>query len=177
MELWEAIEIYMGREVDFTSEVILIEENNQIKITWNILEKPQPLQQELDILITQVSPSYKYQKIIELQEACNQDILKGFYSSAKLDENGNPIKKFYPFKEEDQANMTGQLTLVSAGSTLPIYWKALDEPIAYEFTKAEFLKLCEDAAISRQIKMITFQTLRKQVNDAVTKEEVDAIIW
>jgi len=177
MELWEAIEIYMGRKVDFTSEVILIEDGDQIKIIWNILEKPQPLQTELDILMLQVSPLYKHQKIIELQEVCNRDILKGFYSSAKLDENGNPVRKFYPFEIEDQANMTGQLTLVLAGSTLPIYWKALEEPVAYEFTKEEFLKLCEDAAISRQIKMITFQMLRKQVNDATTKEEVDVIVW
>lgn len=177
MELWEAIETYMNREVDFTKEVILIDNGNTTNIIWNITEKEKPSDIILSKLISQISPNYKKEKIQQLLEQCNNDILRGFYSLAKKDVNGNPIKKFYPFTIEDQANMTGQLTLIAAGSMLPIYWKSLEEPIAYEFTKEEFLKLCEDASISRQIKMITFQTLRQQVNLATTKEEIDAIIW
>lgn len=55
--------------------------------------------------------------------------------------------------------------------------KALNEPLAYAFTKEEFLKLCEDGAISRQTKMIKFQQLRYLVYQAKTEAEIDAINW
>jgi hypothetical protein len=177
MELWEAIEQYTGRNVDFLNEVILRDDNGIISIEWNITDILQPTQEVLNELQLQVSHTYKERKIAELEAKMEEEILVGFYSSAKKDINGNGVEKFYPFAKSDQDMMTGQLTLIAAGSNLPIYWKALNEPLAYAFTKEEFLKLCEDGAISRQTKMIKFQQLRYLVYQAKTEAEIDVINW
>ena len=177
MELWEAIEQYTGRTVDFLNEVILRDDAGVISVEWNITDIPQPTQEVLDELQLQVSHAYKDRKIAELEAKMEEEVLAGFYSSAKKDENGNGIEKFYPFTQSDQDLMTGQLTLIAAGSSLPIYWKTLNEPLGYTFTKEEFLKLCEDGAISRQTKMIKFQKLRYLVHQAKTEAEIDAINW
>ena len=177
MELWEAIEQYAGRQVNFLEEVILKDDAGIISIEWNIPDIIQPAQEILDNLQLQVSYEYKINKIAELETKMEQEILAGFYSSAKQDENGISIEKFYPFAKSDQDLMTAQLTLIAAGSILPIYWKGLNEPVAYQFTKDEFLKLCEDGAINRQIKMIKFQQLRYQINQTTIKEEIDNINW
>jgi hypothetical protein len=54
MELWEAIEVYAGREIDFVNEVILEDRGTgNLLINWNIVEIPAPTTEDLAPLLAQ----------------------------------------------------------------------------------------------------------------------------
>jgi hypothetical protein len=57
MELWQAIETYMERNVDFVNEVRIVDDGdgliNVSDITWNIIDKVKPTQEQLDTLLAQ----------------------------------------------------------------------------------------------------------------------------
>jgi hypothetical protein len=57
MQIWEAIQEYMNRVVDFTDEVNILDTNDgNISIVWNIQDKPVPTAEQLDALLPLQSP-------------------------------------------------------------------------------------------------------------------------
>lgn len=118
----------------------------------------------------------KENKIQYIHEACEQTILNGFYSSAKLI-NGVPIERFYRFNTQDQSNMTGLISLINAVVEVPVYWKANDEVESYLWTANEFKQLCYDAYIHRLYHMQQYNTLKLAIINANTIEAVEMITW
>jgi hypothetical protein len=178
MTLSEAVNIYAEREVDFTNEVILMDngDGNVFIHTWNVQGKTKPTLQQLNNIMNDESHTLnkiKYAKILELSNACRATILNGFTSSSF----DNVTEKFYSFDEEDQINMSGLMNLMSVGSALPIYWKAKDELISYEWTNVQFKKLYEDAVTFKLYMMKNFHILRQQVISATLVSEVESIVW
>jgi hypothetical protein len=62
MYLYEKINAYMQRRVNFVTEVII--RNNSIE-KWNITDKPQPTQQQLDAITTSFIPVNPNQNLID----------------------------------------------------------------------------------------------------------------
>ena len=57
MYLWEAINTYVGRSVNFISEVLLANDGNGDYIKqWNLVTPTQPTQQQINTLLAQPSP-------------------------------------------------------------------------------------------------------------------------
>jgi hypothetical protein len=112
----------------------------------------------------------KKAKIFELDKACNEAILNGFFSSCKGEQ------KFYGFNYEDQQNMVGIVTLINSGTDKPIYWKEKGG-FPEEYSQAEFLLLYNDAFDAKNNKWIQFHVLKSYTEQAQTKEEIEAIQW
>lgn len=118
--------------------------------------------------LDQVKPN----KIAELDQKCNQTILAGFTSSAL------GVAHQYGFSTDDQANLTGRLTLINANPSYPepFDWKTLDTgPLPH--TKAQFIQVCTDGDSFKGGQIAKYWQLKAQVEAATTTDEVDAIIW
>jgi hypothetical protein len=57
MQIWEAIQEYMNRIVDFTEEVNIVDDGiGGLSVVWNIETKPAPTQEQLNALLPLQSP-------------------------------------------------------------------------------------------------------------------------
>jgi hypothetical protein len=111
-------------------------------------------------------------KILELEIDCYNSIHGGFASSAY-----NGIEKTYSYYGDDSSRMQGILLLSTVNPYLPIYWKAANELIAYEWTKEQFAQLCVDAYVAELVKVRFYHELRYMVSQLQTVEEVQAVEW
>lgn len=120
--------------------------------------------------------SIKQCAIGKLSLQCRESIFNGYYSSAKKDENGNPVEKFYPLDMDDQTNMSGCMAIVSSGLPTPIYWKAKNELVAYQWSHEEFINLYNDAYIFKLTMMQQYHTKRELILASTTREEIYSIV-
>jgi hypothetical protein len=113
----------------------------------------------------------KAAKIAQLNYLCNQTILAGFISAA-LDQEHT-----YGFDLEDQANLTGQLTLMQVDQSITeVDWKTKDAGVLTH-TRDQFIQVCKDGAAFKNQQIAKYWTLKAQVEAATTWQEVDAITW
>lgn len=111
-------------------------------------------------------------KINQLDYLCTNTILAGFKSSALGAEH------VYGFNEQDQANLSGRLTLINADTSYPdtFSWKTTDAgPLAH--TKAQFIVVCRDADTHKNNYIAKYWSMKYQVQAVTTKEDVLAIVW
>jgi len=114
-------------------------------------------------------------KINEFSTECQNDIMIGFLSEAK------DCEKLYDCEITDQTRISGlvqlaQLKLLGIIDE-PIKWKAKNEPSCYEFTPAEILQLGVD--LKKHIENVTdkFYSLRTQILNCSSEDELDLIKW
>lgn len=134
---------------------------------WN-LPDPEPTTDQLQ----QWWVSYlKDAKIAELNDACNQEILAGFTSSAL----GQPHT--YGFDYEDQQNLNGQLAILMFDNTITsVNWKTKDAGVLTH-TRDQFIQVCKDAEAFKRSRIEKFWNLKAQVQQATTEDQINAITW
>lgn len=113
----------------------------------------------------------KVAKISQLDDFCTQTILSGFVSSALGEEH------VYGFNVEDQANLTGRLAGIAAG-TAPVefLWMTKDVgPLIH--TVEQFKTVCRDGDAHKEAQIGRLWTLKAAVEASTTVEEVQAITW
>lgn len=113
---------------------------------------------------------YKQDKISELNEACEETILAGFYCEA--------TGHYYEFSAYDQMNFTQQYIRLMANPNEagPIRWKTEDAGVI-EHTREEFLAVCDAAEVHKRGNIEHYWKLKERVGQATTFEEVNAIHW
>lgn len=108
-------------------------------------------------------------KIDFLNNECFKAINAGFTSTT----TGHTFR----FNEEDQANFNQQSTLFLLKPDLAeTQWKTEDVGIV-TLTRDQFIEVVFEAGQHKQQQIGKYWTLKAQVEDATTKEEVDAINW
>lgn len=113
------------------------------------------------------------QKIVELQNACNKDVLSGFTCHVK-DED-----RFFGFELDDQLNLTGKLTILNADPSIEsVFWKCKGlEGRLDTYTREEFKTICDSADNTKTKKIARFWTLKQSALSATTEEEIQNINW
>lgn len=113
----------------------------------------------------------KIKKIAQLNFLCNQSILAGFKSSAI-----SATPNTYDFDMESQVNLAGMLHAISNNMVKePILWKASGVPQPH--TIEQFKIVYADGLAHKNSKIQRYWTLKSQVGDCVTKEEVNNVNW
>ncbi|HLO11212.1 MAG TPA: hypothetical protein VK190_03025 [Pseudoneobacillus sp.] len=114
----------------------------------------------------------KNDKIEELNKACENHIIKGFWSSA----TGNP--HFYRFnKTEDQLNFNQQATMLIIDPNInTVQWKTEDAGII-PHTRNQFMKVLNDVAEFKQNTISEYWQLKYRVMTATTANEIANIVW
>ena len=115
----------------------------------------------------------KKYKIQKMNIACQNNIYNGFKSKAF----DGVTEKIYDFAEKDQADITSIAAMIGMDESFTIYWKTQGELISYIWTVTQFKTLCADAYTVKLMKMLTYHTLRYQVLNCTTREEVEAISY
>ncbi len=99
----------------------------------------------------------KAAKIAELDRACTETILNGFYSDADGE------MKFYGFERQDQDNMTAYLSGINAGLQTTVLWKEKGG-FPKEYTVEQFRKLYSDGFdVHLKNQWIRFHELKAQI--------------
>ncbi|ASS76490.1 hypothetical protein CIG75_17010 [Tumebacillus algifaecis] len=173
-------------EQDFSSYVALAE---RVPATVGVLELPfgefaenfarypyrvQPLSRTIvfDVDATGLNlDQLKAAKIAQLNDFCNQAIIGGFVSTALGEEHQ------YGFDREDQANLTGRLAGIAAGTApTEFLWKTKDAgPLTH--TVDQFKQVCLDGDAHKEAQIAKFWTLKATVEVAQTIEELPSIEW
>lgn len=119
------------------------------------------------ISVDQTLSFHKQVKIDELNKKCEEAIAAGFWSQA--------TGHFYKFDLYDQINF-----LEAKASLTPedqyITWKTEDAGQVVH-TVEQFFQVCEEAKQHKWNCITKFWTLKEQVLNATTHEEIDAIQW
>ncbi|CAF1775466.1 hypothetical protein [Bacillus subtilis] len=98
-----------------------------------------------------------------LSEACEEEIIKGFTAS-----NGHA----YRTNRDDQVNMIGQKDILDDTNTdEPIKWKTEDAGWI-DHTKDEWLQVYKEAFNFKKSTLLKYATLKDQVNNATTHDEI-----
>ncbi|CAI6329523.1 hypothetical protein M1D45_21830 (plasmid) [Bacillus sp. SA116] len=98
-----------------------------------------------------------------LSEACEEEIIKGFTAS-----NGHA----YRTNRDDQVNMIGQKDILDDTNTdEPIKWKTEDAGWI-DHTKDEWLQVYKEAFDFKKSTLLKYATLKDQVNNATTHDEI-----
>lgn len=119
----------------------------------------------------------KTRKIAELREACTQQIVSGFVSSAL------GAAHTYPAKPQDQANLTGSVlaSLLPGNPTnwaTPFWCADTTGAWAYQMhSAAQIQQVGQDAKTAIVAALVKNETLAAQVSAATTTAQVDAIVW
>lgn len=133
------------------------------------------LKKQLGILPPHEAPQtiveYKENKIYEITKFCEEEILSGFYSDARGEE------EWYTNSRDDQNNIIGQATLATLNLSFVPQWKSAVENICSDFTMEQIVKLSTDGAIFKTERIKKFDLLKEQVIYATTIEEVSTITW
>jgi hypothetical protein len=129
---------------------------------------PQPSVSELSSLWL---PIFQQEKIDELNNKCNETILSGFSSNCLGTDHT------YQFDYDAQANLTGQLALMNADSTISsVLWKTTDAGVL-SHSKEQFLQLVHDAFNFKNSQIGKYWNLKSQVLSATTEDVVKSIVW
>lgn len=117
--------------------------------------------------------SVKSERASAINKACRLEIISGFESSAL----GSPHQ--YPFKEEDQSNLTATFLLANQqGVSKP--FKCWDSSGVSEYrmhTFAQIVQVGADAETHKMAALVKANTLKAQIAAATTAAEVEAIVW
>lgn len=98
-----------------------------------------------------------------LSEACEEEIIKGFTAS-----NGH----VYRTNRDDQVNMIGQKDILDdTDSAEPIKWRTEDAGWI-DHTKDEWLQIYKEAFDFRKSTLLKYASLKDQVNNATTHDEI-----
>jgi len=111
------------------------------------------------------------QKILELSVKCEQEILEGFYSTAR------GINEWFTNSRDDQANVIAQASLCTLNPTIIPQWKSASESICTDFTSGQIIQLATDGALFKTERMKTFEVLKQQVVLCKAVECVGEISW
>jgi len=112
--------------------------------------------------------TYKITHILHLKSRCESEIEKGFTAT-----NGH----FYRTNRDDQTNMLGQFNAISTDQLIEtVMWKTEDAGYI-SHTREGWLDIYRQAFTHKQTQLFKYDTLKKQVNDAKTHEELTAITW
>jgi len=118
----------------------------------------------------------KKEKIEELDKNCEETILGGFIIPPDTTYT-NLIDNYYGFDQYDQLNFNLQMTYLSEISPdEPIYWKTKNRGVL-PHTIDEFKEVCRYAAQHKRGNIEKYWSLKEQVQNAATIEEVEAIVW
>ena len=150
------IETLRLEQVQTKSELITI------KQTFNLIP---PIENTITL------EDYQQNKIYELNVACEQEILAGFYSSCR------GTQEFFTNSRDDQNRVISQATLATLNPSYAPEWKSASETICTPFTMEQIVQLATEGAtfMTERIKM--FETLRNQVVACETIECVGEIVW
>lgn len=111
----------------------------------------------------------KKMKIEELNEACKNEILAGFYCTA--------TDHYYGFDEYDQMNFIQQhVHFVCNPDEESVNWKTEDAGII-NHTRDDFLEVCDAALAHKCGNIAQYWALKTKVEAASSCEEVEAIQW
>lgn len=106
---------------------------------------------------------HKNLKIDLLSEACEEEIIKGFTAS-----NGH----VYRTNRDDQVNMIGQKDILDdTDSAEPIKWRTEDAGWI-DHTKDEWLQIYKEAFDFKKSTLLKYASLKDQVNNATTHDEI-----
>ncbi|AQZ93162.1 hypothetical protein NRS6186_22230 (plasmid) [Bacillus subtilis] len=98
-----------------------------------------------------------------LSEACEEEIIKGFTAS-----NGH----VYRTNRDDQVNMIGQKDILDdTDSAEPIKWRTEDAGWI-DHTKDEWLQIYKEAFDFKKSTLLKYASLKDQVNNATTHDEI-----
>ncbi|WP_338816794.1 hypothetical protein [Bacillus subtilis] len=98
-----------------------------------------------------------------LSEACEEEIIKGFTAS-----NGH----VYRTNRDDQVNMIGQKDILDdTDSAEPIKWRTEDAGWI-DHTKDEWLQVYKEAFDFKKSTLLKYASLKDQVNNATTHDEI-----
>jgi hypothetical protein len=126
-----------------------------------------------ELMYSQITDEYilnhhKQLKIDILSEKCEEAIITGFKSS-----NGH----WYRTNRDDQINMIGQKDLLMADETVTIVpWKTEDTGYI-NHTREEWLQVYIEAFKHKKTQLLKYNTLKQQVLNATTHNEIVAIKW
>jgi len=139
---------------DFTQEEIAQRENERIN--------SQPTLSEI-----------QQQKILELNIACNQDILNGFPSFC------TGVEHQYNFDLEYQANMNQRATMFLLKPTMVETWWPTKDMGVITHTREQFVQLCEDAERTKDEKIFRYFEMKAQIlaPTITTAEQVETFVW
>ena len=115
----------------------------------------------------------KQEKIKELDNNCTQAILGRF--SATID----GIEYEFSYDEEAQSRFNGIGLLFFANKIQDIEWTAYQngERVRITLNQTNFDSISLQALQHQNTNIIKYNTLLQQVNEATTKEQVEAIVW
>ena len=118
----------------------------------------------------------KQDKIKELDLKCEANILEGFMIP---EDHEDPALagNYYSFDLYDQLNFNLQVTYIDVVTpTEPIYWKTENKGIV-PHTIQQFMEVCKFAEKHKRGNIEKYWTLKDQVLNCQTIEEVEAITW
>jgi len=113
------------------------------------------------------------QKILELNTACNQDILNGFSSSC------TGIEHQYKFDEEYQGNFSKKMGLLSLVPTIQLVdWPTKDMGVV-RHTREQFIQLAVDGQTHMETKLFRYFGMKAQIlaPTITTVEQIEAFVW
>ena len=114
--------------------------------------------------------------LIELKEYKKQEINQA-REQARLDEGATYNDDTYDIDDKAQSNILAKVTTASLSSDDSMFTYRSKTNITHTFTKAEIIAL--GVAIGDKIDKVYEKSwfLKKKVDEATTKEEVDKIQW
>jgi hypothetical protein len=135
------------------------------------LKKIMADERNLDVENIDLLTLHKELKIEHLNKKCNEEILKGFVSNALNEDH------FYGFDEEDQSNFTMQLAFINSVLDIQtVEWKTEDAGVL-SHTKEQFIAVCMDGENHKRQNIFKYWTLKAEVENAMTQEEINLIEW
>ena len=118
----------------------------------------------------------KKEKIKDLDRKCEETILSGFTIPDDTTYT-NLIGNHYGFDLYDQLNFNMQMTYLSEiSATEPIYWKTENKGVL-PHTIDEFKEVCRYAERHKRGNIEKYWSLKEQVLNATSIEEIEAINW
>ena len=150
------------QNVDFS---VARNDEGQFIAKWN-LPSPMPTIKELE------EAYYGYLKksqIEVLNKQCNEEILKGFVSVS--------TGFTFEFEEHDQANFTQQAIMLLGDTTIEsVTWKTFDAGVQ-TFTREQFFTIIKEGEEHKKTNIEKYWSLKAQVEQATSIEEIEKIKW
>ncbi|KOS68378.1 hypothetical protein AEA09_07290 [Lysinibacillus contaminans] len=153
---------------------ISVDPHGIFKPKWNSTEWIEgATQEEIDEITGNTLDVVKIRKINELDELCKQTILGRFKVTI------NEIEYEFSYDAEAQSRFNGIGLLFFANKISEIEWTAYEneQRVRIVLNQSNF-DIVSLAALQHQKTNVTkYNQLLQQVNDATTKEQVEAIVW
>ncbi len=113
----------------------------------------------------------KNNKLLELRDACNKQIMGGFVSSA------SGVEEHYAYDYEDQINMTCIITNILMDAEYVVYWRNSTQVFPTEWTQEQFKALYFNGLDYKKALCIRLYGMRQDVDNCITISDVLAIHW